>query len=301
MANDLIPTSRLSPSVDSTCVSSRTNNPGFPYFNELPPEIRNLIWIESLPKDVPEIAYVKAYTIQTKHTLPTVDTCFPVAAHVCRESRYVALQQTAMCYSKEAGIKVPTRDFRPDLDILYISSQNFYQFFCMPGFYYGGLVRRLQHIAIDIMWTSANDIIPNTFRYLKELKSLAIVFSEALGRHEAGQAISPLHALRRCRLRRFTADELRETEIACYPPRAAPFYKPVDVFLEALYDNWQTSTGELVADWGGSETGVWDYEKQKLKLQLSARAFEEYRHGASCGGPQWIKNGRQVSRTAMPF
>ncbi|KAI1141897.1 hypothetical protein F5Y05DRAFT_409047 [Hypoxylon sp. FL0543] len=110
--------------------------PLFTKFNDLPPELRRIVWKLALPDDNAEICIPwplneeAAYWRRENGVLVThtnflepylVDTCFPVIMHVCRESRDLAVSQLRFRYSPLAGCPVPFRAFRPDLDIMHVS------------------------------------------------------------------------------------------------------------------------------------------------------------------------------------
>ncbi|KAI1386724.1 uncharacterized protein F4822DRAFT_325203 [Hypoxylon trugodes] len=119
-------------------MAANVNISTFTIFNNLPHELRLLIWEYALPEDIPEVCIpwpleeVKlSYGPNTSSHIPTsqqptylpflVDTGFPKLMHVCHESREVTISHTRFRYSPIAGCPVPFRAFRPDLDILYIT------------------------------------------------------------------------------------------------------------------------------------------------------------------------------------
>lgn len=108
----------------------------FHNFNNLPTEIRQWIW--QLTIDIePEvclpwplntcIGYSETEPRDYFPQLPlTVDTAFPVAMHVCRDSRVAILHpKSGMRFraSKAAGCPTPFREYIPEYDTLYLSQE----------------------------------------------------------------------------------------------------------------------------------------------------------------------------------
>jgi hypothetical protein len=113
----------------------------FALFSSLPTEVRLKIWLETIPDDEEEVCLcwpgdVPAQMIEDDPfselpVLPlTVDTGFPVAMHVCRESRALIqdprLSGVRFRSSYLARCMTPFRRFKPDIDILYLSHDSIY-------------------------------------------------------------------------------------------------------------------------------------------------------------------------------
>ncbi|ORY56149.1 uncharacterized protein BCR38DRAFT_120871 [Pseudomassariella vexata] len=150
-----------------------------------------MVWEWALPGDVPEVYMLKPYLVRPNVALPTVNTGFSATGHVCREAREIALKRTQMCGSQEAEAITQL-----ELDILYIGALDFFTVFSRPEFFYGDLVQKLQHIAVDIVLISNHNQIPNTFRFLHSLKTLTVLFSEARGFDTAGEELHLSHPIR---------------------------------------------------------------------------------------------------------
>ncbi|KAK3175691.1 hypothetical protein K4F52_010046 [Lecanicillium sp. MT-2017a] len=108
----------------------------FSLFSSLPAEIRLKIWLATIPDDQEEVCLcwpgdapgqvVEDDPLSELPVLPlTVDTGFPAAMHVCRESRAL-IQDSRLSgvwfrASYLARCMAPFRRFNPDLDELYLS------------------------------------------------------------------------------------------------------------------------------------------------------------------------------------
>lgn len=88
-----------------------------------------------MPDDEPEVCLMWPAPVErvdvTDHAMPeklfVVDTAFPVAMHVCRESRAAILlnPRLRLRRSRAAGFPVPFREYRPELDTLYCSRDHY--------------------------------------------------------------------------------------------------------------------------------------------------------------------------------
>ncbi|KAI1750146.1 hypothetical protein F4782DRAFT_532685 [Xylaria castorea] len=103
----------------------------FRRFSSLPPELRQLIWKESVLVSmknpevlilVPRRARFGKYAIPKSSPFPPVNTGFPVAMHCNREARCIALMHIKMVdlgpYPWHKCL-VPQRPFRPEIDTFY--------------------------------------------------------------------------------------------------------------------------------------------------------------------------------------
>ncbi|KAK8110770.1 uncharacterized protein PG998_007227 [Apiospora kogelbergensis] len=112
--------------------SSTVKGAASPSFNELPTELRLAIWTFALPdEDAPELLFYGGPEDQQGPIM--VNTGYPVLMHVCAESRAVALRETYLEYSRNAGMKIPRRRYRPDLDVQYINLRHDGQTLPAPG------------------------------------------------------------------------------------------------------------------------------------------------------------------------
>lgn len=112
-------------------MASRGRRTDFHYFRSLPPELRQLIWKESVLEAmessevlilVPIRVRFGQHAIDKSSPFPPVNTGFPVAMHVNSEARSIALMHIKMAdlgpypWTK---CPVPQRPFRPEIDVLY--------------------------------------------------------------------------------------------------------------------------------------------------------------------------------------
>ena len=82
-------------------------------FNNLPFELRHLVWQLSLPDDEPEVLILRETNLEKNEDgipqLMPVDTAFPALIHVCRESRSFVVQHSGIRFrfSPEAVVEHP--------------------------------------------------------------------------------------------------------------------------------------------------------------------------------------------------
>lgn len=154
----------------------------------LPVEIRSMIWVHSLPEDVPEVCIGWPTYLHGNQQLQEpylVDTAFPVLMHICRETReFVLLPPTQYShfaprfrFSKEAGCRVPYRHFCPKLDTFYITNWQYDQVFRMYDFNHE-VMRQSIHLAVEmVLWSASSywfsDFI---FKHMQNIKTISIVF-----------------------------------------------------------------------------------------------------------------------------
>ncbi|KAI0008740.1 hypothetical protein F4779DRAFT_618266 [Xylariaceae sp. FL0662B] len=94
-----------------------------PFFERLPPELRNMIWKLALPDDVPEVC-LPEQPIQVGIGTGAlfVNTAYPMLMHLCSESRKFAMSEARFVYSRDTDCRIAIRDFRPDFDVLQITA-----------------------------------------------------------------------------------------------------------------------------------------------------------------------------------
>lgn len=262
----------------------------FSRFKVLPAEIRDLIWDRAIPDDQPEVHIVRAHAIR-RHAVPTVDIAFPAVMHACREARASCLRHLRMrlCPGR-AGIMVPCRDFRLDMDVMYIKVFHFYAFISQSEFFYGELIRKLEHIAVDIALATSANRIAEALQYLDSLETISIVFGQPGKRHEAGQILPEQSgAARRCRLRSLTAKECEETLVDDHPRGRNPQH--VGQYLAHARCEVELFTRELLPSLGEAVViGTWDYSSGRLKagVKMLGSTVEEY-----CDGVWMNREARQ--------
>ncbi|KAI0152166.1 hypothetical protein F4776DRAFT_14960 [Hypoxylon sp. NC0597] len=272
--------------------------PLFTRFNDLPLELRRIIWKLALPDDTPEVCIpwplneepsVWCYedgvlVTDTKHIEPfLVDTCFPVLMHVCRESREVAVRHLRFRYSPVAGCPVPFREFRPDLDIMHVGvgrrpeDQNI-----LPR--WGLYPRGTRHLALDLhtikdgscLWFLLGKAYP-------EVQTVTCVLPASNALLDTAVRVRP--PVRRCRLRSVEQpSDGSQSHI---------------IYVDRGYDRRMTGMGrylEEVQDYIGAQflslleynetynlTEVynrrWNAAECRFDIEFLAQTFEEYRGG----------------------
>ncbi|KAF7515871.1 hypothetical protein G7054_g14390 [Neopestalotiopsis clavispora] len=159
-------------------------------FNKLPAELKELIWQHSMPEHVSEIAILPGGLRPITPLGPRPDdsaeysvlinTAYPVVMHVCREWRVFAVARTVFRYSQVAMMDVPTRPFRPDLDILYLPAE-----VSNPVWFSGDhRCEAAHHIAMQsqtFLNYGARSLALMT--YFRNMDTLTIVLPSSAGRH----------------------------------------------------------------------------------------------------------------------
>ncbi|KAI1379593.1 hypothetical protein F4677DRAFT_337507 [Hypoxylon crocopeplum] len=290
-------------------MSAIASPPAFTRFSSLPEHVRARIWKFSLPEDTPEVCIpwpleedparfafgqvlvnppAVAWTKLLEPLL--VDTPFPVAMHVSRESRHTAKCNTRFRYSLVAGCPVPFRAFRPDFDILYIN-------ICRPitddddSVYpkWGRYPKGTRHIALDLHSMRSG-------KHLHHLTSLAIETISCVLTDTDAPIMDVAHRFRpptrRCRLREFDVSDYSQ-DIWVNPTlmwRGGE--KGVRRYLDEVGRSLNKEYVENVMDKAGNFCNYipevmkekWDAKKKKIKIEFFAKTFEEYRGG------QWVPN-----------
>ncbi len=148
----------------------------FTRFKRLPAELRAYIWRLSLPEDESEVCVIW----WEGGGLPLlVDTGFPVAMHVCFESRAIA-QASGIQFrdSAVAGCLVPYRPFDTALDILYWvleSPVSIYQTRNLDS------LKDVQHLAVEVQRADAglSSFFRNMFPEPRALPNVSMVLPDA--------------------------------------------------------------------------------------------------------------------------
>ncbi|KAJ8125789.1 hypothetical protein O1611_g7849 [Lasiodiplodia mahajangana] len=182
-----------------------------PYFNMLPPELRQLIWKEAAltSMDNPEVLIlvpssvrIGMYSIDKSSPFPPVNTAFPAVMHVNREARHIAKMNITLA---DIGpypwkkCRVPQRPFRPEIDTFYASRTIDPQFyFCRND------LGKVQHLAIDCD-PGAQDLVHmfmNVIKCMPALRTIRRVLPSTLGNWLVDSP--PCLPHRRCMLRPWT-------------------------------------------------------------------------------------------------
>ncbi|KAI2621223.1 hypothetical protein GGR54DRAFT_93222 [Hypoxylon sp. NC1633] len=287
-------------------MSADANHPeaSFTLFNDLPIELRRLIWEQALPEDAPEVCIPwpleenlgewdpgtdvsSTFTAKRADYLDPllVDTGFPVLMHVCHEAREIALSRTRLRHSPLAGCPVPFRAFRPDLDTLYVSV-------CRPstllaprwGLYPSGT----RHLALDLH--SAKD---GSFLWVLvgnprlDVHSISFVVPARKAILDAAARFRP--PARRCRLRPVEQPaDGSHSHIVCvdrgYDRRMTGLARYVDEVRDHVSDEFRWALedlGQLVPPRDAEWSRNWDAaESAFVDVSFQAKMFEEFRGGA---------------------
>ncbi|KAI0841228.1 hypothetical protein F5Y06DRAFT_215834 [Hypoxylon sp. FL0890] len=274
------------------------NPPLFTRFNDLPLELRRIIWKLALPDDNPEICIPwplnekpsdwgyenGVFVTNTTFLEPfLVDTCFPVLMHVCRESRELAVSQLRFRYSPIAGCPVPFRAFRPDLDIMHIS------FFREPTdqnvmLRWGLYPRGTRHLAFDLhtvkdgtcLWFLVGQGLDvQTVTCVLPVPSNAIVDT----------AVRVRPPVRRCRLRPVEQPSDGSQSHIIYVDRGFDRRMTgIRHYLEEVQDVIGTQFLEFLELLQGSNrqkeyNSRWNAAEGRFDFEFLAQTFEEYRGG----------------------
>lgn len=218
----------------------------FACFPRLPAEIRERIWLFSLPDDTPEVCLAWPVLLQSYNTpsgprapVPhgplVVDTDFPVMMHTCREARQLTLSAARSGIrfraSQLAGCPVPFRLFQPELDILYIGCDAHYLFSTVPHCFNNRLesatyiwpegdaavvavMQKAQHLAVPLL--TVTDESENFMAYIQDFAtatttvSLVVPSSTFRDLREYSLECELLfkQPARRCRLRPLSPSEM---------------------------------------------------------------------------------------------
>ncbi len=194
-------------------------------FYKLPIEIRHMIWLLSIPDDEPEVCLLWPVVLHERHgpnalqfTQPLlVDTGFPVALHVCHESRALlqteALSGLHFRASSAAGCPVPYREFQPALDTLYWGGENMEAMArdldrmratiaAMP------VLARVQSLAMELTWGlhPPDDLSENRALHFPVMRTISLVLPDSTSSMTSRARMGFRQPARRCKLRRITAD-----------------------------------------------------------------------------------------------
>ncbi|KAK6214394.1 hypothetical protein LQW54_004443 [Pestalotiopsis sp. IQ-011] len=210
-------------------------------FMQLPCELRAMIWDDSMPEDVSEVCILPPEGEETgRHIEPddeeddddddemccpgqsfTVDTAFPVLMHICHESRAHALRHARLRFSPAAGVGVPFRAFRPDLDVLYIPPGRSQAVAASQEHHPGGkakLFGRVRHVALAYwrpLCTSTPAKPPSAscvFQGFPRVQSISVVVPSSTELPSQRRLYSPVPA-GRCRLEPFFTGAAGKTNI----------------------------------------------------------------------------------------
>lgn len=277
-------------------------SPTFTLFNNLPSELRHIIWRLSLPDDEPEVFILRRTDPQChqKDDPPrpppmTVDTAFPALMHVCHESRSVVLQNNSIRFrfSAAAGCDVPCRQFRPELDTLFWNGdlqQSLWGRRTVSGDADTDadtgrlLLPQLRHLALPSSSAFCGQLLTDCIMgFCPALRSLSVVFADSADGNWVKSRFR--ESGRRCKLRRIQSHHARvmtvvmDTSGGCEPEDTdrVTLEGVMDRFREDLERNRKSSMY-----WHEKYTGrPWStmLDSPAPKLDCFAATFVEWRGG----------------------
>ncbi|XXG98916.1 Nem1-Spo7 phosphatase regulatory subunit [Hypoxylon texense] len=276
----------------------------FTIFNDLPAELRYMIWRFALPDDSPEVCIPWPLEEVPLRRDPDgeiprrsrflepflVDTDFPVTMHVCRESREVAISSIHLRYSPVAGCPVPFRAFRPELDTLYVSV-------CRPPSDNNVVPRwgqfpAARHLALDLhslkdgsfLWI----LVGNPFL---DVRSLTCVLPLSNAILDTAARFRP--PVRRCRLREVVQPSNGAQSHIIYVDRGYDRRMTgMGRYLEEVQDHMGAEFADILeaADIPEEYLRRWNAEASRFDIDFSAKTFEEYRGG------RWVDSSEHLVR-----
>ncbi|KAK4032988.1 hypothetical protein C8A01DRAFT_20024 [Parachaetomium inaequale] len=259
--------------------------PAFSLFQNLPLELRQLIWYLAIPDDEPEVCILQKENLeqQGQDNTPepmTVDTAFPALMHACYESRNFVLRHSGLRFrcSPKARCEVPFRSFRPELDTLFWYQD---QLPDLLGPRYTASQRcwlsELRHLAIASSGAYDGDHTETCIMsYCPKLRTFSVVFADSTDNTWACRVVKPEG---RYKLQRI------------YPDRAEAL-----MVLSEAHDDWITLKRFLLDFCGMLNTHA-EYMSElpetwtgQENLLCFAQTFVEWSRG------EWAEPGRTVGR-----
>lgn len=263
-------------------------------FDELPFELKELVWQYAMPEPLPEVALLPSGLRpitplgprpddSAEHSL-IINTAYPVLMHVCREWRVFAKAKTSFRYSQVALMDVPTRPFHPDLDVLYIPAV-----VSNPvWFSRDSRCEVTRHIAMQsqsFLNYGARSLALMT--YFRNMETLTIVLPSSAGRHSLEDTFSAPTA--RCRLRRIGRPALDDADALAVIQECGPGGggAPGQVAKVSAFLRWVEATVERTSQYlyATQELGADELGQQPRPCEALAQTFVEYRFRN--GAPDW--------------
>ncbi|KAI1807795.1 hypothetical protein F4811DRAFT_416670 [Daldinia bambusicola] len=225
-------------------VSKEDTKPAhFTLFPSLPIELRYMIWEFSLPPDEREVWFQR----DRENQFPSFPLGFPVAMHVCQESRAFVRQRLQFYRSPAKPYEIPCRAFRPDFDIWMLSGRLLLSD-SMPL----EMSEKLQYVAVNgLAAISEKKRLVRALPYLKSLKTLHIIFTTDVPLQRGRR---PYKLLQRVR----SAEEL---------PWGCSHKDEPEIWRAYLAD----LAKELLPEWDDdTKATLWDDEKQTFRFNFES-------------------------------
>lgn len=293
---------------------------------KLPIEIRHMIWLSSILDDEPEVCLLWPVVLHERHGLDAlkfaqpllVDTGFPVAMHVCRESRVVIqsekLSGLRFRASSAAGCPVPYREFRPALDTLYWGGENLEGVVAPLGDMLVTardipVLELVESLAIELRWGMNPPDAVGTHRplFFPALRTLSLVLPDSTSSMTGRLRRGFRQPARRCKLRRISAEEGAGIKVCPGVLMGNERDEPAEVPL--VPEGLSTARGCLTIDeestgevlrielnvGGGDDTDTVVYA---VEPELIAQTFVEYQKDGSwkeiCAERTFVEFGEMV-------
>ncbi|KAH6661303.1 hypothetical protein BKA67DRAFT_81286 [Truncatella angustata] len=270
-------------------------------FNKLPIELKELVLQYSMPTEVPEIAFLPGGLRPIIPLGPRPDdsaehyliiyTAYPVLMHVCREWRGFAVARTTLRYSQTALMDVPTRQFRPEIDVLYIPAVD-----SSPVWFSADRhCSTTRHIAMQpqtFLNYGARSLALMT--YFTNMETLTIILPSSTGRHSLHAAFSAPTA--RCRLRRISGASLNDLgTLSVVHERGPEARSPGQVARVSALLHWVEVVVQRTAqylwatqEWDSSQHGEQNRNTQASPFEILVQTFIEYRY--ENGSYHWMES-----------
>ncbi|KAH6624318.1 hypothetical protein B0J18DRAFT_174806 [Chaetomium sp. MPI-SDFR-AT-0129] len=222
----------------------------FTVFNDLPLELRQLIWHFALPEDEPEVLIVRADHLDIKGRKANpepmlVQTVFPALMHTCRESREYTRNLSGIIfqYTPPAGCDVPYRLFRPELDTAFWDEN--VQNSLWASYFEAGhdkWLAQLRHLAVPSATAFVGQHMTECImEHCPRLRTLSVVFPDSTDYNRVQTRFEEPTA-RRARLVEIPGDHARRTMVVFdtwhYDPTyRIPLYDFLLLFCSDLNDH----------------------------------------------------------------
>ncbi|OAQ61399.1 hypothetical protein VFPPC_14563 [Pochonia chlamydosporia 170] len=290
----------------------------FHNFGALPLEIRQSIWLFSLPMPEPEVCLMWPVNLYQRYegpesTMPSepyvVDTAFPVLMHVCRESRAMVQNSTLSGVlfrsSTLAGCAVPFRYFDPELDTMYWGSENIIELarnsMALPD------VFAITSLAIEVQWGFRLNLnlIDTLMDTMSDLQTLSLVLPDSTDNNRPRVSLFGHEAFkqpsRRCKLRTIDSQKQPIIHIETSGDRivANDDLVPLPLALQQCREALERGAAALLAE-SAAISGIVregpDTRRWFNHLRIQAQTFIEYQPDGTwkeiCGERRFVDQGR---------
>ncbi|ODA80987.1 hypothetical protein RJ55_03947 [Drechmeria coniospora] len=290
----------------------------FVRFRSLPTEIREVIWLLSLPADEPEVCLMWPVNLFEREEGPAsmrpsrpfiVDTAFPAMMHVCHESRVLAQDskrsRVRFRWSIAAACPVPFRHYRPDLDTMYFGAENLHPILRSSDL--DDQLSDVKSVAFDIHECLRHEIHVIDFirQEFGSLQTLSFVLADSTGEKKIDdfgrpECVAFRQPSRWCKLQQIPQEMMDTTRF--YPNFPVRGRNPVSLldFLHYFRTKLEASALEgrrlASAIQGTDRSHVVADEENFLwhgpNLKIQAQTFVEYQKDGSwkevCGDRQFV-------------